>query len=140
MLLACLASLALAQTIEVPTRLRVVRSDAALEVSVDQRGKRKLSISASAGGILGVEQQLSVHPVGEAKGATSTGLSGGTSFDLGTSLFHLVPDGLPVAGVAYLVEVKLTLFETDVPPQHHWAPRAGKFRVLWAGTLTSTSR
>lgn len=140
MVLACMIGLTLTQTIEVPTRLEVVRSDGTLEISVDQRGKRKRSISASAGGILGVEYQLSVRRVGEAKGPASRGLSGGTSFELGTSLFHLDPDGLPVRGVAYLVEMKLTLFETDVPPRHHWDPRAGTFRVLWTGTLSSTSR
>jgi len=32
----------------------------------------------------------------------------------------------------------LSIFETDVRPQHAWQPHSAKYRVLWSGDLTRT--
>jgi hypothetical protein len=34
------------------------------------------------------------------------------------------------------VKLRLTLFETDIPPQHGWAPETGRYQALWSKTLT----
>ena len=44
-------------------------------------------------------------------------------------------DKIPQAGEKYTIEVRLTLFETDIPPQHLWPPESGKYQVLWKKTL-----
>ncbi|KPJ61482.1 MAG: hypothetical protein AMJ46_02030 [Latescibacteria bacterium DG_63] len=31
---------------------------------------------------------------------------------------------------------ELTMFETDIPPQHMWIPRKGRYRPLWRGLAT----
>lgn len=139
-LLAALLSLTTNQlVVEVPSQLRVTRTHDALEVSIDQRGKTKLTLK-KAGGVLGVETQLTVRRGDASTGRTSMGLSSGTSFDVGTTTYHLVPDGLPEPGVTYVVTMTLTLFATDVPVGPHWAPRSGTFTVLWTKTLVATSR
>jgi hypothetical protein len=50
-------------------------------------------------------------------------------------LLNRAIDKVPNAGERYTVEVRLTLFETDIPPQHHWAPGTGKYKILWAKAL-----
>ena len=42
-------------------------------------------------------------------------------------------------GDKYTVELHLTLFETDIPTQHMWAPDTGRYKVLWSKTLTLVS-
>jgi hypothetical protein len=39
-------------------------------------------------------------------------------------------------GEKYKAELRLTLFETDIPPQHCWAPETGRYKALWSKTLT----
>jgi hypothetical protein len=63
----------------------------------------------------------------------------GPEFNLGTSLLHTRPDGIPLPGKKYIVEVDLAVFETDVPPQHAWQPQGSKnYKVLWQRTLKQT--
>jgi hypothetical protein len=39
----------------------------------------------------------------------------------------------------YVVEMDLTVFETDIPPQHMWHPQGSKnYKVLWQRTLRQT--
>jgi hypothetical protein len=41
-------------------------------------------------------------------------------------------DKIPQPGIEYVVEYRVTLFETDLPGQHMWRPLSGKhYRVLW---------
>lgn len=39
-------------------------------------------------------------------------------------------------GQEYKVKLLLTLFETDIPPQHFWTPETGRYKALWSKTLT----
>jgi len=126
--------------VQVPTRLTVTRTAAELTVLVDQTG-RKTERFPDSKGVLGIESELTVRPRGDAgRPAPRLGLTSGTSFELGTSLYHPTPDGLPVPGAEYVVTMKLVLFVTDVPVGHHWRPRSGSFRVLWTTTLETVSR
>lgn len=63
------------------------------------------------------------------------GLQSGAGFSLGIDTWSTRTDGLPVPGTKYLAEVRLVLFETDVPPQHEWDPHAGRYQALWTRTL-----
>ena len=42
-----------------------------------------------------------------------------------TETLTSVQDGIPAAGMRYIVEHDIILFETDVPAQHMWSPRVG---------------
>ena len=35
---------------------------------------------------------------------------------------------------------ELVIFETDIPPQHHWTPKDGRYRELWKGFATGVLR
>jgi hypothetical protein len=35
----------------------------------------------------------------------------------------------------YIVEMDLTVFETDIPGQHMWDPHSKNYKVLWQRTL-----
>src|SRR5262249_11548160 len=39
-------------------------------------------------------------------------------------------------GAKYKIKLRLTLFETDIPPQHFWRPETGRYKALWSKTLT----
>jgi hypothetical protein len=62
-------------------------------------------------------------------------LSGGLDFNLGVDYWHTKQDGIPVPGKKYVVEIDLTAFETDIPPQHDWEPHGKNYKVLWQRTL-----
>jgi hypothetical protein len=42
---------------------------------------------------------------------------------------------MPVPGVPYVVQLTVSVFETDRPPEHHWSPQGPKYRVLWTSVL-----
>lgn len=119
--------------LSVPTRLAISRTATTLSVAVAEGDRRQVSVDATPGLILGVEHQLVVSTKGMR--AAREGLSSGTDFNLGTSIFNRATDGLPLPGTAHRVEVKLIMFETDRLPEHLWDPHGPKYRVLWTGTL-----
>ena len=123
------------QQISVPTKLAIARTATALSVSVDD-ARAPVVVDVTPGLILGVSSQLVVDAVGASRPRVGRqGLSSGTDFNLGTSIFNRGQDGLPVPGVPYVVQMTLTVFETDRPPEHHWAPQGPKYRVLWTGEI-----
>ena len=114
--------------IEVPTRLLVESKAGSFRVSVDPKGKKKVGVQVRAGMILGTEMTLTMAQGGK-EIEHQVGLSSGTSFDHGESIF-------PAEGhQGARVEVRLKLFETDVPVRSHWSPAGASYRVLWEGTL-----
>ena len=121
--------------LSVPTRLAISRTATTLSISVDD-AREEVVIDATPGLILGVQSQLVVDAEGAAKPRVGrTGLSGGTDFNLGTSIFNRAQDGLPVPGAHYVVGLRVSVFETDRPPGHLWSPEGPKYRVLWTRTL-----
>lgn len=64
------------------------------------------------------------------------GLSGGFGLDSDGMTLTCGHHGIPAAGEEFVVEKTITLFETDVPPQHMWQPSGGRhYRVLWTRTF-----
>ena len=62
-------------------------------------------------------------------------MSATTDFGAARSTWSPPRDGLPLPGLEYVAEMKLVLFETDVPPGAGWDPHAGRYRALWTRTL-----
>jgi hypothetical protein len=53
-----------------------------------------------------------------------------------TELYRRAVNGIPRPGENYAVEVTITIFETDLPAQHFWQPRAGQlYQTLWSRTF-----
>ena len=69
------------------------------------------------------------HPLGMS-------LQGGIAFEPSTNVLALGKEGLPAPGTEFTMEHKITIFETDLPPQHMWSPQSGKrYRLLWTKTF-----
>jgi len=87
--------------------------------------------------VTGVQSELYVYAEGDARPSQARRivLSGDLDLCLGTGVLNLKQDGVPLPGKSYVVEMDLSVFETDVPPQHMWSPYSKNYRILWKGTL-----
>jgi hypothetical protein len=123
-------------TVRVPAALMLARGLDSLTVSVDPDSLAPVELGADPGMVLGVATDVVVFAQGEpAPDHGRHGLSSGVDFALGTDTWNAAQDGLPVPGRKYEARMRLTLFETDVPPGSHWQPEAGRYEVLWTRTL-----
>jgi len=123
-------------TVRVPGAVAIARSIDALSVAIDPASLADTKVTADPGMTLGIEMELFVFPVGKERPAQGRhGLKSGDDFDVGTSTWNAKSDGIPASGTTYLVEMQLVLFETDVPPQHEWAPHSGRYKILWSRTI-----
>jgi hypothetical protein len=123
-------------TVRVPAALMLARGLDTLTVSVDPASLAPVELNAEPGMTLGVATDVVVFVQGQAAPDHGRrGLSSGVGFAQDTDTWSAAQDGLPVPGRKYEAEMRLTLFETDVPPGSHWNPEAGRYEVLWARTL-----
>jgi hypothetical protein len=124
-------------SIKVPTKLKIERSGDTLEVSIDQTSLEPAAIDVGLNMLLGVKDEYNWRFVGDAQPqGSSKGYVGGSrdtvSFTLGTIRQKYVP------GKKYVIEVVVTVFETDLPPKFLWSPEAGQYKALWTRKLTQT--
>jgi hypothetical protein len=114
----------------------VARTAAQISVEVDSDTLEEARIAVGKDMILGMRSELSVYRGDELvvsgySSLTGVGGAGGKS----TTLLNRALDGIPQPGEQYVVVTRFQLFETDVPPQHFWAPEAGRYAVLWTREL-----
>ena len=129
--------------VQVPTRIKIKRTADTLSVEIDTNAFVSTNLAVDAKLVTGVESRCSIFPGPEASWVAAVnplkqrlGLSSGLDFNPGKAIWNTQSDGIPAAGKQYVIQLELTAFETDVPPQHEWDPRAGKsYRVLWQRTL-----
>ncbi len=123
-------------SVRVPAGLRIAHGLDTLSVSVDPGALAATTVVADAGMVVGIEAETFVFPVGGSRPATGTrDLRSGQDFDVSASTWSASQGGVPARGTRYVVEMRLVLFETDVPPGHMWDPHAGRYRVLLTRTL-----
>jgi hypothetical protein len=124
------------QSVRVPAALSLSRGLDTLSVSIDPTSLADTEVMVDPGMLLGVESDTVVFPVGQQPPAAGRkGYASGTSVSLGTSTWSTRSDGIPVPGTRYVAEMRLVLFETDVPSQHEWDPHSGRYKTLWTRTL-----
>lgn len=132
-------SIRLPLLVHVPTKLKIERTTDMLSVEIDQTSLAATNLTVGTNMVTGVQSEEYVFPEGEPRPANGRYGLGGTDFNLGRSLWHTRPEGIPLPGKKYVVEVVLTVFETDVPPQHEWSPQGSRnYKVLWQRTLRQT--
>jgi hypothetical protein len=97
--------------------------------------------------VLGMETDLRVYAVGDPRPAHAgrIGLSSRVNlcnadekdgYENSSEILNRSQEGIPELGKRYVVEIVVTVFETDIPAQHMWTPAASKkYKVLWSGTL-----
>ena len=123
-------------TVRVPAALMLARGLDTLTVSVDPDSLAPVELGVEPGMQLGVVSDVVVFAQGQpAPDHGRRGLSSGVDFAQDTDTWSTARDGLPVPGRKYEAQMRLTLFETDVPPGSHWDPEAGRYAVLWTRTL-----
>jgi len=142
-----------AHTIELrmPTRLDVRRTESQLSDSFHLASLRKVRIAVNGDAFLGLKDEIRVYRLGGPRPQSAGSLSY-TSIDertvpsesgylSGAQSWDRLRDGIPAPGERYTVEHVLTVFETDVPPQHFWNAAIGnRYTVLWQRKLQADSR
>ncbi len=124
------------QSVRVPAALSLSRGLDTLSVSIDPASLADTEVTVDPGMHLGVESDTVVFALGQQPPESGRkGYASGTDFSLGTSTWSTRADGIPASGTRYVAEMRLVLFETDVPVQHDWDPHSGKYKALWMRTL-----
>lgn len=123
------------RVLKVPTALILESQGAATRVGFDERSASELKLKVGHRMAVGCEWTLYHFREGERVVIRR---------NLGGSLETLMDGGHVVQGVQEVAETQgslqliaeLAVFETDIPPQHDWMPRNGRYRVLWRGVAT----
>ena len=131
-------SIRLPLLVHVPTKLKIEGTTDTLSVEIDKSSLEATNLMVGTNMVTGVENGIYVYPDGEPRPAIGGYGLGGTDFNLGTSFWHTKQDGIPLPGKKYVVEVELTVFETDIPPQHMWSPHGKNYKAIWQRTLKQT--
>jgi hypothetical protein len=124
--------------VHVPTKLKIERASDRLSVEIDKSSLEATNLMVGTNMVTGVENKVYVYREGESRPAIGGYGLGGIDFNLGTSIWHIKPDRVPINPMStqkYVVEMDLTVFETDIPPQHMWDPHGKNYKVLWRRTL-----
>src|ERR1035437_3940595 len=126
-------------SVRVPTRLKIERTADTLSVEIDTNSFESTNFTIGTNMVTGVQSKVYVYTEGQPRPANGGYGLGGTDFNLGTSFWHTKREGIPLPGKKYVVELDLTIFETDIPSQHMWRPQGSKnYKVLWQRTLKHT--
>ncbi|MGA3240897.1 MAG: hypothetical protein ABSG03_31895 [Bryobacteraceae bacterium] len=134
-----------------PARLSLQRTRDRLSVSYEPASLRTVQITLGKNMILGVKDEFRVYAADEGRPSEPRSISKGsiTEKDSGLALsdpniltsavvLSAAKDGAPADGKRYIVEHDLSLFETDIPPQHMWQPEGSRlYKVLWEAKPTA---
>jgi hypothetical protein len=121
----------------VPSRLRVSRLGRYWGVEAVPGALETVKVTVGKDMVTGLRYEVSVYREGKlvlsGPGGMQSGLGpythvAATVGEVGSKDFQ--------PGDKYRANLRLTLFETDIPPQHCWAPETGRYKVLWSRTLT----
>lgn len=124
--------------LHVPTKLTIERTTDMLSLEIDRSSLEITNLTVGTNMVTGVQNEFYIYPEGEPRPANGGQGLGGIDFNLGKQFWHTKPEGIPLPGKKYVVEVDLIVFETDIPPQHMWSPQGKNYKVLWQRTLKQT--
>ena len=121
----------------VPTRLWTERTDERISIAVDMNSLERIELQVGANMVTGLKHRMFVYRDGQLLTSDYAGLTGGATANIGTTFLNRSLDNIPQPGEKYLIEIRLEIFETDIPAQHMWHPEGSdKYKVLWTRTLT----
>ncbi|GAF87043.1 unnamed protein product, partial [marine sediment metagenome] len=115
--------------------LDVKRMDDRISISFDTDSLEEIELEIGYKMVTGFRREIFVISDGE---KASYGFGLGTSASFGTRFLSRQLHGIPMNKEKYVVEVRLTIFETDIPSQHMWNPKSDKYKELWTNTLRSS--
>lgn len=124
--------------VHIPIQLRAQRLDDAMVIKADEMMATNLMVGSNV--FTGTSIVTHIYSGGKRVAGTDSMQSGFTDGSCDET-FRRALGGVPVPGHKYSVVVRLTLFETDEPPQHEWDPGEGNYyKVLYEEVLTVVAR
>jgi hypothetical protein len=138
--------------IPMPTRLKIQRTRTRISDSFDLSSLRIVKVMVGQDMFVGLKDEIRIYSKGDARpqhagsvsyaSVTRSAISPSQlDFLKSTNFLNEVGDHLRAPGNRYTTEHDISLFETDVHPQHMWnAEIGGNYRVLWQKTLKAESR
>lgn len=121
------------RTIALPRRLKRIRSENGIAVEPDPASAQDVTVEATPGLTVGVAHRAFAVAAGER--ILLFGGLGGNGY-IGRSQTSLCAPASPIRAEPIAVELEWTIFETDIPPEHEWAPTAGAhYRELFHATI-----
>jgi hypothetical protein len=123
------------EALEVPMALVVESSHLGTTVRFDDKSAVPLKLEVGHKMVVGCEWTL-YYFRGEERVVLRRGVGG--------SLEGLTNGSHVIQGLQEIVDVQaslqliaeLLIFETDIPSQHMWMPKNGKYRILWRGVVS----
>ena len=97
-------------------------------VSVSFPELQTTTLMVGHGMVTGIMREERIHRGGVAR-PLSMSLQGGLSFEASAIVTTLGQDGIPESGQEFILEHRVTMFETDIPTQHMWSPQ--RRPLLW---------
>jgi len=125
-------------SIQIPTELRVQRTEDSVTITFASFETTNLTVGAHMA--TGFNCETTIYRKGDPAAWRGNGFEGGLDsvarLDTYNYVFTRSRDGIPQHGEEYVVEYRLTIFETDLPSQHMWSPQSGKcYKALWTQNL-----
>lgn len=125
---------------EIPTSLKIERTANQLFVSIDMNSLKKRYLNVGKNMVTGFEDNIIIYRGNEVLSSGRWGYSSGNRPAIATDIFNRSQNKIPNPGEEYRIEVNFNIFETDIPPQHMWMPKGGKYRVIGSVTLSAISK
>ncbi len=123
----------------VPTKLNVIRDGEQISVKPDLDFPQGIQLLLDPGRTMGVETDLRLYPKGGERPAQPQSVefsSTVSALGSGTEVLKAGEGRVGAPGNPYVVEEELTIFETDIPPEHMWMPKGSpNYKVLWRGLI-----
>ena len=116
----------------VPTRLRIVRSESRIAVEADPDSLQSITLDVGTNMVAGFRNELFIYQDGQLLCSGGSNLGGDWYF--GTFNYNTGGFFFPKPGETYEIELRVQIFETDIPAQHMWMPVSPMYKSLWTRT------
>lgn len=127
---------------EIPTKLGVTRSHDKVTISARPDSTESVWLSIDPAMSTGMRTEVRVYASNAPRPAQPDGieLKSGTDFaSIGEEMLNREDHDFPTPGKEFVIEMDLSIFETEVPPQHMWNPMMGSnYKTIWHGVITQT--
>ena len=126
----------------VPTKLKITRNGDLISIRPSDF-RQGIQLVLDQDRTMGIETDWRVYPKEEERPAQPHSVvfsSSVSALESATEVLKAGEGRIIAAGKPYVVEEELTIFETDIPPQHMWMPKgSSNYKVLWHGIVKQVS-
>lgn len=125
---------------KIPTKIKLGTSNRQVTYGLADLPRQTVTLKVDSTFFTGAEYRVFIYPDGEPRPQAELisgicydvqALSSWTGFRSG-KFYGRYP------GQKTVIEVEITIFQTDVPPSTVWEPYGKKYKVLWTGSVKET--